>query len=116
DRFDWRSLLGKLLRQLRPLDAAVDDGDAHPFASGARVAQQAVGGQQGEQVVEDRAPAGRRRPLGLQRVHGSAPYPPVTASNIARTLSTSLTQCRTAASPCRTDSSRTASTSSSAAP
>src|SRR5207245_3357196 len=42
----------ELLFECRALDAAVDDGDAHPGAGRPRVAEQPVGMQQRQELIE----------------------------------------------------------------
>src|SRR5262249_59308077 len=96
--------LAEFLFEQPPLHAAVDDADRDPFARGPGVVEQALRGQQGEQLVKDGGPRRRRRRV----THGRGSSMPVTVSSNARRLSTSRMQCCTAGEPWRTARTRMA--------
>src|SRR5262249_6880312 len=87
---DWLDFLtagAEALLEHAPLDAAVDDADAHALAGRPQIVQQALGPHQSEDLVED---VGRSRRGGI--AHGPVSSARPSSSSSSRRLSTARVQ------------------------
>src|SRR5262249_10495329 len=118
DRVNLLAAMSEPLLEQPPLDATTDDADPHALASRARVAEQALGPHQGQDLLEDVGgcpvaavlPAGRHRTARVGGVaHGPVSPSPPSSSSRSRSPSIRRRQWRTVAGPCFSASARTVS-------